>query len=319
MARAGHPPPLLRRPDGRVRVLDLAGGPLLGIDALGRLSDDGGGPRARLRARPLHRRADRVPRRRHRGRARRTGPATRRGRGLPLDELADELVRHSAAARERIDDVALLLLRARAQAGGRRPVTRRRSGPPAGGPDRSTSGRDRSVGRSAGSRSGTSRRPRRYRFWSSDRRRSCRRHRPPTASPAVARAVAGLSPAPASPAPTPDFAGALLVAGRRGRVPPAPASSPPPPASPAPASSPGTGRPPRRRPGRRPHPRRRAAAPSVAPTAVSAVVTGWKKVSPPTVQSPLPPEVRPIAEPSWVNSEPPLSPGSAQTSVWMSR
>ncbi|MFC9289628.1 SpoIIE family protein phosphatase, partial [Streptomyces sp. NPDC057052] len=32
MARAGHPPPLLRRPDGRVRVLDLAGGPLLGID-----------------------------------------------------------------------------------------------------------------------------------------------------------------------------------------------------------------------------------------------------------------------------------------------
>lgn len=33
MARAGHPPPLLRRADGRVRVLDLAGGPLLGIDA----------------------------------------------------------------------------------------------------------------------------------------------------------------------------------------------------------------------------------------------------------------------------------------------
>lgn len=26
MARAGHPPPLLRRPDGKVRVLDLAGG-----------------------------------------------------------------------------------------------------------------------------------------------------------------------------------------------------------------------------------------------------------------------------------------------------
>ena len=47
------------------------------------------------------------------------------------------------------------------------------------------------------------------------------------------------------------------------------------------------------------------------------MVTGWKKVSPPAVQSPLPPEVRPIAVPSWVNSEPPLSPGSAQTSVWM--
>jgi hypothetical protein len=46
------------------------------------------------------------------------------------------------------------------------------------------------------------------------------------------------------------------------------------------------------------------------------VVTGWKKVSPPTVQSPLPPEVRPIALFS-LNRAPPLSPGSAQTSVWM--
>jgi hypothetical protein len=32
---------------------------------------------------------------------------------LPLEEIADELVRHSAAAHERNDDVALLLLRAR--------------------------------------------------------------------------------------------------------------------------------------------------------------------------------------------------------------
>lgn len=31
----------------------------------------------------------------------------------PLEELADELVKHYAAAEERIDDVALLLLRAR--------------------------------------------------------------------------------------------------------------------------------------------------------------------------------------------------------------
>ncbi len=35
------------------------------------------------------------------------------------------------------------------------------------------------------------------------------------------------------------------------------------------------------------------------------------------MQSPLPPEVRPSALPSWVNREPPLSPGSAQTFVWM--
>jgi PAS domain-containing protein len=33
LARAGHPQPLLRDPDGRVHVLDLAGGPLLGIDS----------------------------------------------------------------------------------------------------------------------------------------------------------------------------------------------------------------------------------------------------------------------------------------------
>ncbi|MER6914366.1 SpoIIE family protein phosphatase [Streptomyces sp. NPDC000594] len=33
IARAGHPPPLLRDPDGTVRVLELTGGPLLGVDA----------------------------------------------------------------------------------------------------------------------------------------------------------------------------------------------------------------------------------------------------------------------------------------------
>ncbi|MFI1888654.1 SpoIIE family protein phosphatase [Streptomyces jumonjinensis] len=32
VARAGHPQPLLRDPDGRVRALELAGGPLLGVD-----------------------------------------------------------------------------------------------------------------------------------------------------------------------------------------------------------------------------------------------------------------------------------------------
>lgn len=48
------------------------------------------------------------------------------------------------------------------------------------------------------------------------------------------------------------------------------------------------------------------------------MVTGWKKVSPPAWQSPLPPEVRPIALPSRLNSAPPLSPGSAQTSVCIS-
>ncbi|WP_280863713.1 SpoIIE family protein phosphatase [Streptomyces sp. SAI-144] len=112
MARAGHPPPLLRRPDGRVRVLDLAGGPLLGIDGSavypttevdlapgsvlalytdGLIESPGVDIEDALAdlGRQLAEAGDR-----------------------PLEELADELVRRSAAARERIDDVALLLLRA---------------------------------------------------------------------------------------------------------------------------------------------------------------------------------------------------------------
>ncbi|MGW0420047.1 SpoIIE family protein phosphatase [Streptomyces sp. NPDC003015] len=112
MARAGHPPPLLRRPDGRVRVLDLAGGPLLGIDGSavypttevdltpgcvlalytdGLIESPGVDIEDALAdlGRQLAEAGDR-----------------------PLDELADELVRRSEAARERVDDVALLLLRA---------------------------------------------------------------------------------------------------------------------------------------------------------------------------------------------------------------
>lgn len=114
MARAGHPPPLLRRPDGRVRVLDLAGGPLLGIDGAATyptteveltpgcvlvLYTDGlvesPGVDIEDALADLGRRLAEVGDR-------------------PLDELADDLVRHSATTRERIDDVALLLLRARA-------------------------------------------------------------------------------------------------------------------------------------------------------------------------------------------------------------
>ncbi|MEU6478730.1 SpoIIE family protein phosphatase [Streptomyces sp. NPDC047017] len=113
MSRAGHPPPLLRRPDGRVRVLDLAGGPLLGIDAAATY------PTTRVALAPGSVLAlytdglvespgvdieDALAELGHR-----LGEAG----DLPLGELADRLVRHSAAARERIDDVAVLLLRAR--------------------------------------------------------------------------------------------------------------------------------------------------------------------------------------------------------------
>jgi serine phosphatase RsbU (regulator of sigma subunit) len=113
MARAGHPPPLLRRADGRVRVLDLAGGPLLGIDASATypttevdlapgcvlvLYTDG------LIESPGIDIEDALA-----DLGQRLGEAG----DLPLDELADRLVERSATTEERLDDVALLLLRAR--------------------------------------------------------------------------------------------------------------------------------------------------------------------------------------------------------------
>ncbi|WP_280875557.1 SpoIIE family protein phosphatase [Streptomyces pseudovenezuelae] len=112
MARAGHPPPLLRRPDGRVRVLDLAGGPLLGIDEAATypttevdlapgsvlaLYTDG------LIESPGVDIEDALAD---------LGELLTSSGDLPLEQLADHLVRHSAAAQERVDDVALLLLRA---------------------------------------------------------------------------------------------------------------------------------------------------------------------------------------------------------------
>ncbi|MFF9156396.1 SpoIIE family protein phosphatase [Streptomyces sp. NPDC014846] len=112
MARAGHPPPLLRRPDGRVRVLDLAGGPLLGIDAAAVypttevslapgsvlvLYTDG------LVESPGIDIEDALVE---------LGALLSEIGDEPLETLADEILRHSAAARERLDDVAVLLLRA---------------------------------------------------------------------------------------------------------------------------------------------------------------------------------------------------------------
>ncbi|MGW2778397.1 SpoIIE family protein phosphatase [Streptomyces olivaceoviridis] len=112
MARAGHPPPLLRRPDGRVRVLDLAGGPLLGIDASARypttevsllpgsvlvLYTDG------LVESPGIDIEDALVD---------LGGLLAEIGDQPLESLADEVVRHSAGARGRVDDVAVLLLRA---------------------------------------------------------------------------------------------------------------------------------------------------------------------------------------------------------------
>ncbi|MCF0079727.1 SpoIIE family protein phosphatase [Streptomyces lomondensis] len=115
MSRAGHPPPLLRRPDGRVRVLDLAGGPLLGIDASAVY------PTTEVALPPgslLVLYTDGLV----------EAPGTDFEEALaalggrladageqPLDELADDLVRHQPLhtdGEERLDDIALLLLRA---------------------------------------------------------------------------------------------------------------------------------------------------------------------------------------------------------------
>ncbi|MFJ6982868.1 MULTISPECIES: SpoIIE family protein phosphatase [unclassified Streptomyces] len=114
MARAGHPPPLLRRPDGQVRVLDLAGGPLLGIDG-----------RAAYTTTEVELTPGCVLALYTDGLIETPGvdieeSVTELGRrlaaagDLPPERLADDLVGHVAAAEERIDDVALLLIRAHA-------------------------------------------------------------------------------------------------------------------------------------------------------------------------------------------------------------
>lgn len=113
MARAGHPPPLLRDPDGKVRVLDLAGGPLLGIDAAavyrttrvelppgavlalytdGLIESPGVDIEDALAA---------------------LGERLAAAGDQPLEALADTLVDGRGPAQERPDDVAVLLLRSR--------------------------------------------------------------------------------------------------------------------------------------------------------------------------------------------------------------
>ncbi|MER6529788.1 GAF domain-containing SpoIIE family protein phosphatase [Streptomyces sp. NPDC001508] len=114
MTRAGHPPPLLRRPDGRVRVLDLAGGPLLGIDAAATYpaTEVGLAPGSLLALytdglieSPGIDIEDALAD---------LGELLATAGNQSLEYLADEVVRHSVAARRRADDVAVLLLRARA-------------------------------------------------------------------------------------------------------------------------------------------------------------------------------------------------------------
>ncbi|MEW2632999.1 SpoIIE family protein phosphatase [Streptomyces sp. NPDC048389] len=111
LARAGHPQPLLRDPDGRVHVLDLAGGPLLGIDRSATypttavplpagsvlvLYTDG------LIETPGVDLDD--------GLAELAG-RLERGVGQPLETLVDSLIGDRTTAPSRGDDMAVLLLR----------------------------------------------------------------------------------------------------------------------------------------------------------------------------------------------------------------
>lgn len=112
MARAGHPPPLLRRPDGQVRVLDLAGGPLLGIEA------EASYPTSEFALPPgsvLALYTDGLiesPGVDIEDALAELGELLALYGDEPLEALADQLVRGTATAVERPDDVALLLLRA---------------------------------------------------------------------------------------------------------------------------------------------------------------------------------------------------------------
>ncbi|MEU5011465.1 SpoIIE family protein phosphatase [Streptomyces sp. NPDC021749] len=135
MASAGHPPPLLRHPDGHTEILTLPPGLLLGIDP------DTDYPTTEITLRPgsvlalytdglveapggdiEEEIADLA------GHLARSGPP-------PMETLADELLRRAGLPSPLHDDVALLLIAARADDGGT-----------AAGTGRDTPGRDRSDG-----------------------------------------------------------------------------------------------------------------------------------------------------------------------------
>lgn len=117
LARSGHPQPLLRDPDGHVHILDLPGGPLLGVDPAATY------PTMAVELRPgslLVLYTD--------GLIEAPGVdldasladlAAFLGRAgdQPLEPLADSLIDQATRSRERVDDTALLLLRLEHRAG----------------------------------------------------------------------------------------------------------------------------------------------------------------------------------------------------------
>ncbi|MFF8375497.1 SpoIIE family protein phosphatase [Streptomyces sp. NPDC015661] len=107
--RAGHPQPLLRRPDGTTQEVDLAGGMVLGVDPRASY------PLTRLRLAPGAVLAlftdgliEQPGKDIDEGIERLSGVFAATG-ALPLAETADRLIREARAATSRPDDIALLL------------------------------------------------------------------------------------------------------------------------------------------------------------------------------------------------------------------
>jgi serine phosphatase RsbU (regulator of sigma subunit) len=116
VARAGHPPPLLRLPEGRTHVLDVPGGVVLGVDSHARY------PVAELRMDPgaiLALYTDGLVERPGgdiddgisalRVALARTGAPAARGGGRSLAGVADKLTATARHTMDRPDDIALLL------------------------------------------------------------------------------------------------------------------------------------------------------------------------------------------------------------------
>ncbi|MER5202640.1 SpoIIE family protein phosphatase [Streptomyces sp. NPDC002825] len=115
--RAGHPQPLLRRPDGTTEQVDLAGGMVLGVDARASY------PLTRLRLAPgavlalfTDGLVEQPGKDIDEGIERLSGAFAATGT-LPLAETADRLIREARAATSRPDDIALLLAARWAESG----------------------------------------------------------------------------------------------------------------------------------------------------------------------------------------------------------
>ncbi|WP_037677955.1 SpoIIE family protein phosphatase [Streptomyces griseus] len=109
VVRAGHCPPLLREPDGHAEILDIPGGPLLGVERTAAY------PESELRLAPgsvLALYTDGLVERRHSdigsGLDRLRDALTRMG-DSHLEDLADSLLREARRSTDRADDIALLL------------------------------------------------------------------------------------------------------------------------------------------------------------------------------------------------------------------